>query len=138
MSRSLFISLGLLLGASQAAHAGDLSVTVHNLQSEQGQIRISLYNRADNWLGRHYKRVSGPAGAGSVTLTFTDVPSGEYALALYHDVNGDGKLATNLIGIPSEPVGFSNDARGTFGPPAYDDVKLQVTDVGKAISITLF
>ena len=45
--------------------------------------------------------------------------AGEYAVSCYHDRNGNGKLDKNTIGIPVEPYGFSNDARGSFGPPKY-------------------
>jgi uncharacterized protein (DUF2141 family) len=55
-----------------------------------------------------------------------DVPPGKYAIACFHDANSDGKLNTNLMKVPVEDYGFSNDARGTFGPPSVADQLVEV------------
>ena len=51
---------------------------------------------------------------------FLDIPSGTYALAVIHDENMDGKLDTNLLGVPREGYGFSNDAKALLGAPSFD------------------
>jgi len=53
------------------------------------------------------------------TCAFHDVKAGRYAVALWHDVNNDGKVDSNWLGIPTEPVGASNNAKGRFGPPKF-------------------
>ena len=58
---------------------------------------------------------------GSVVYTIKNVKTGKYTIAAYHDINKDEELNTNMVGIPKEPYGFSNDARGTFGPPSLKD-----------------
>jgi uncharacterized protein (DUF2141 family) len=128
----------MLLATSTTVHAADLTITVNNVKTDKGQIRITLYNKAENWLKLGHKRVLAPAAAGTVTAVFPNLPSGDYAIALYHDENNDEKMAKNLIGIPTEPVGFSNDARGTFGPPGFDAVKLNLEQDNKTIAISLF
>jgi uncharacterized protein (DUF2141 family) len=50
---------------------------------------------------------------------FEDIPPGTYAMAVIHDENMNGKLDTNLLGIPTEGYGFSNDAKGVFGAPSF-------------------
>jgi uncharacterized protein (DUF2141 family) len=50
---------------------------------------------------------------------FEDIPPGMYALAVIHDENGNGKLDTNWLGIPTEGYGFSNDARALLGAPSF-------------------
>ena len=52
-------------------------------------------------------------------------------------VNGNEKLDTNLVGIPSEPYGFSRNARGRFGPPSFDDLAIEVGDDDLSIDIEL-
>jgi uncharacterized protein (DUF2141 family) len=52
---------------------------------------------------------------------FADIPPGTYALAVIHDENMNGKLDTNLLGIPREGYGFSNNARVLLGPPSFSD-----------------
>ncbi len=50
---------------------------------------------------------------------FEDIPPGTYALAVIHDENMNGKLETNVLGIPTEGYGFSNDAKGVLGAPSF-------------------
>ncbi|HRD53082.1 MAG TPA: DUF2141 domain-containing protein, partial [Flavobacteriales bacterium] len=54
-----------------------------------------------------------------VRAFFLSLPAGPHAVKVFHDVNANGKLDTNKIGIPNEPYGFGNDARGRFGPPSF-------------------
>ena len=55
--------------------------------------------------------------------TFPELGNGEYAVKLYHDENGNGNHDQNFIGIPKEDYAFSNNARGTMGPPDYEKAK---------------
>ena len=57
---------------------------------------------------------------------FAGVIPGKYAISVYHDVNGNQRLDSNMVGIPSEPYGFSRDARGKMGPPSFDDAAFEV------------
>jgi len=50
---------------------------------------------------------------------FEDIPPGTYALAIVHDENMNGKLDTNVLGIPKEGYGFSNDAKALLGAPSF-------------------
>ena len=43
-----------------------------------------------------------------------------------HDKNANGKLDSNIVGIPTEPYGASRDARGRMGPPAFEDAAVDV------------
>ncbi|MGH7186252.1 MAG: DUF2141 domain-containing protein, partial [Pseudomonadota bacterium] len=61
----------------------------------------------------------------------------EYAVQVYHDANGNGKLDTNLVGIPIERFGFSRDAAGNFGPPGFADAKVSVDGADQTIIINL-
>jgi len=57
------------------------------------------------------------------SITFKDIKSGYYAITVYHDVNSNKKMDTNFVGMPKEPVGVSNNAKGFMGPPKYEDAK---------------
>jgi len=81
--------------------------------------------------------VTGPVFNGRSTLVFKDVPDGEYAIAVIHDENGIGKMDTNLLGIPREGVGVSNNVRGHFGSPGYDDSKFRLTMEPLNLNITI-
>lgn len=54
-----------------------------------------------------------------------------------HDENGNGKLDSNWLGIPSEPVGASNDARGQFGPPSFEDAAFELGPGDVTVTIRL-
>ncbi|MBY0427835.1 MAG: DUF2141 domain-containing protein, partial [Alphaproteobacteria bacterium] len=64
---------------------------------------------------------------GTAVFSFKGVAPGTYAVAVYHDENGNGKMDTNFIGIPKERTGASNDAKGKMGPPKFQDAKFVVS-----------
>lgn len=72
-----------------------------------------------------------------VIYTFEGLKAGIYAISIFHDENDNGKLDTNFIGIPTEPYGFSNNAKGMFGPPDFKDCQVEVAAGKKEIVITL-
>ena len=59
-----------------------------------------------------------------------------YAVSVVYDEDGNGKLNTGFLGIPSDPVGFSNNAKGTFGPPSFYKASFAFPELEK-ISIIL-
>ena len=65
------------------------------------------------------------------------MPQGNYAIAVYHDKNKNGKIDTNLLGIPKEDYGFSNDARGKFGPASWNDAVFKVSEPKHVAEITI-
>jgi len=70
-------------------------------------------------------------------MRFLDLPEGEYAIAVYHDANGNGKMDSNLMGIPTEDYAFSNNAVGKMGPPSYDQAKFALPAAGSTVRLTL-
>ena len=72
-----------------------------------------------------------------MTLVFKDLPPGRYAIAGFHDRNGNAELDSNAMRIPTEPVGFSNGAQARFGPPGFSDAALTVGEQDLKIDIHL-
>jgi uncharacterized protein (DUF2141 family) len=66
---------------------------------------------------------------------FEDIPPGTYAMAVIHDENMNGKLDTNRFGIPKEGYGFSNDAKGWFGPPSFSAASFRYD--GRNLDLTM-
>ena len=54
-----------------------------------------------------------------------------------HDQNGNGEMDQNVLGIPKEAYGFSNNAKGFFGKPAYKDIMFQLNSAETQITIKL-
>jgi uncharacterized protein (DUF2141 family) len=80
---------------------------------------------------------SAPAQPGAVTIRLENVPPGVWAAQAFHDENGNGVLDTTMLGMPSEGLGFANDARMRFGPPSFADAAIQLTPAGGSIHFTL-
>lgn len=108
--------------------AHDLTVNVTGIRGTKGGIIVKLYNRKKDFPKEKsvYKRVYSEFNAATVAVTFADIPTGDYAVLLYHDKNGNRKVDTNLIGIPKEPHGISRNIK-LFGPPKFDKCKFHVT-----------
>lgn len=100
-----------------------LVVSIQNINSSKGNIHVALYDAENNFLKTHLQGRTTSADKGSVHIFFEGLAPGEYALAVIHDSNENGVLDTNLLGMPKEGFGFSNDGLGRFGPPAFDKVK---------------
>lgn len=88
-----------------------LTLRVEGLSEVQGTLLAGIYDSAEGAFdpanSRFGKRI--PASAGPMTLCFR-LPPGDYAAAVIHDLNGNGKLDRSVFGIPREPYGFSNGA----------------------------
>jgi uncharacterized protein (DUF2141 family) len=112
------------LTAANPAWALDLTVEVSGARSTQGTVSVAVYS-AEGWLKQAVKQDRIAAGE-RVLLVFRDLAAGSYALAAFHDENGNGKLDANVIGIPTEPYGFSREARGSFGAPKFDAAAIEL------------
>ncbi|GAB3913513.1 DUF2141 domain-containing protein [Larkinella knui] len=113
-------------------------VEVQNVRQHTGQIRVGLYKPCDNFPMGCKPVVSQTVEVtgSSVKITFPVKP-GDYAIALFHDVNGNGKMDKKAFGIPKEPYGFSNNYHPRLSGPAFDDCRVRINETGKTISIKL-
>lgn len=126
--KKLCISATLMISLSATLFAqGKVEVTVKNIQELKGTIRMAVYSSEDNFMQKEITSKNVKVIGKEVIVVFENVKDGEYAISTYHDVDDNNELNTGFIGIPKEPYGFSNDARGTFGPPTYEKAKFKVT-----------
>lgn len=116
-----------------------LQLEVSHIRSAKGQMMVAVYDSKATFLGdKVVKSAIVPVTrAGQMTIRIPDLPLGVYAVSVFHDVNGNGKLDTNFLGIPKEPYGFSNNAKGHFGPPQYDKAKFEYRVQGQTAGIKL-
>lgn len=121
--------LGLLLcPVGLSAAAADLNVEVKNVKPKQGVVVVALFDKPSDFpvaAKRLAARVV-EAGGESITVTFQGLGAGRYAVAAFQDENRNGKLDKNFLGLPTEPYGFSNDARGSMGPPSFDKAAIDL------------
>lgn len=135
---SLF-SLGLFLcHGNTAADAAEIVVRLDNPPPE-GTLVFLLFDSANAFgdLRDPLKTLWSPSD-GRETYRFEEVPAGEYALVVYHDENENGRLDKNFIGIPKEPMGFSNRYKPK-GPPTFDRARFAVNaDEIRSFDVELF
>jgi uncharacterized protein (DUF2141 family) len=62
---------------------------------------------------------------GNTAQCIFSVPKGEYAVAVFHDENGNGKMDKNLIGAPKEGYGFSNNPGRKMRPARFDEARFR-------------
>ena len=121
----MLIASPLLLGARPA---GRLEVSVSNLRSQDGLVRLCLTRDPhffpDCKSDPHGRCLSVPAGK-AAALEFADVPPGDYALSVFHDENGNSKLDT-FARIPREGFGFSRNPAIRFGPPRFTEARFSI------------
>ena len=135
LSTVLLFLYSLELFAGQ--YPNQLTVLVVGAKASTGQAIASLFSSADNYLSEPVVKQLMPINdAGEALFVFSGLEAGEYAVSVVYDKDGDGKLNTGFFGIPSEPVGFSNNAKATFGPPSFHDASFAFPQSEK-ISITL-
>lgn len=106
---------------------GTLIVKFLGLKSSEGNIKVALANSKSNYSDHKnpYIGITAEIKNNISTAVIENIPFGEYAVKAFHDEDANDKLNTNFLGIPMEDYGFSNNARGTFGPPSWEDAKFQ-------------
>ena len=109
-----------LTGLASTATAAELTLDL-STRGSGGMLAVAVYRDAEA-----FRRGEGPvasrmvARTGAVTsVVIAGLPPGRYAVAAFHDTDGNGDLTLWPIGLPREAYGFSNNARGRFGPPTF-------------------
>lgn len=121
------------------AAAADLVVRIEKLRSADGFVRLALYDGDERFLQSGGARAGADpkAAADGVEVVFPQLPPGRYAVATYHDENGNGAFDTGLLGLPLEGFGFSNDAPVLLGPPSFADAAVSVPAEGATIVVRM-
>lgn len=137
MKRASLFAAALLLAASPTA-AAELTLAL-STRATGGRIAIAVYRDAGSLRrGEGAVRTALVPRTGRLTTTtFDGLPAGRYAVAVFHDTDGNGRLSTWPIGLPKEAYGFSRDARGRFGPPSFDAAAFDLPAAGVRLEISL-
>jgi uncharacterized protein (DUF2141 family) len=124
-----------------AAQAADLTILVNNVQQDAGQVMLGLFTSAEGFpktiSQSTLTQAKERSATGQVRLVIKGLAPGQYAATAFHDLDSNGKLNVNLMGMPTEPYGFSNNARGNFGPPAFKDATVTVGEQDLTIEISV-
>ncbi len=127
----------LVLAAPALAQANEITLEVKNVQAARGHILVALFNKAEGFPRTPWKTGEVVAAPGVVKFVFTDIPNGTYAATAFHDEDDNKKLRTNGLGIPTEPLAFSNNSIGTNGPPKFADASFKFAVTPQTVTLTL-
>lgn len=121
--------------------AGELKLELYGKGLAGNQVRVAVYsaNAPEQFPSgeRFYRGLVGEAIADRLTVSVSGLPRGKYAVAAYVDSNRNGRQDRNFLGVPTEIYGFSNDARGKFGPPDFIAAAFELGDGSVTQSIHL-
>ncbi|WP_223999287.1 DUF2141 domain-containing protein [Aureimonas sp. SA4125] len=122
------------------ACAADLALTIEGARSTDGTVAICLWSDGQNFpdcaKSRTAERREIPAGALGRSIVFEGLKPGTFAITALHDENDNGRLDTNLIGIPKEGIAVSNDAMPKFSAPRFAETSFALTgDASQRITL---
>ena len=136
--RFLIIPFLLFLNSRFFEPSVTLKVEVTNVKNGSGKLWFAVFKPNEKFgEGKpSIYKIQDVKSANSQVVTFQLEP-GRYAVAVYHDLNENGILDKNFIGIPKEPYGFSQNFRPRFSPPTFNDCAFSVSVEGGQISVKL-
>ncbi|MDZ4791084.1 MAG: DUF2141 domain-containing protein [Hyphomicrobiales bacterium] len=126
------------LMAPTLADAATLTLKISGLRSDNGVVRLCVFSEKtsapaaypDCAMGSPFKKANAPIKGGEASVIFKDIPDGAYAISLFHDADGDGKISMkSLLGvstaIPREGIGISNNPQ-LYGKPSFRQARFAV------------
>jgi uncharacterized protein (DUF2141 family) len=139
MKKILFIMISVMVNTVVFAQQNTLTVNITGINNINGNVYVYLYTSEEGFpieisKANNFKKAE--VISNNVTVFFKNLKPGIYAVSVYQDIDANGKINKNFLGIPKEPVGVSNNAEGFMGPPKYEDAKFNLNS-NKTIEIKL-
>ena len=113
----------LLLAPALLFAQSSLTIEIVGLESDKGNVLVALLDKHEKDVMNKSCKITDHR----CTLTFNNVRDDQYAIRFFHDENRNDELDTNILGIPKEGFGFSNDAMGKFGPKDFSEWLFEVS-----------
>jgi uncharacterized protein (DUF2141 family) len=139
MTPKILVAVLLYCSALTVAGATDLAVTISGARNATGSISAGIFDSESSFpkAPQAFASFRIKAQQGTVSFTVHNLPPGKYAVTSYHDENDNGKLDTDVTGLPTEGYGVSNDAREILGPPQFAKASFELRDQSKTITVTI-
>lgn len=133
------MALAIVCSLTAAAQT-KYNVKVTNLAKKTGKLYIGWYGKAEGFMkpkNTVFAKVVPVMDMNEVVVEFSGIPAGKYAISVFLDENGNEDLDTNLVGIPREKYGFSNNVLPAMRPATYEEAAFTVKDTPGSLSIKL-
>jgi len=115
-----------------------VTIEITGFKNNNGHVLVSIFNNegdfpdnAQKAAGKAQAKISG----GVAVVNFKNLKPGKYAAAVLHDANDNLEMDFNIVGMPKEGYGFSNNAKGLFGPPSFSKAAFEIDKGIKNIKI---
>lgn len=105
------------------------NLLVDGLNNSKGNLMVAIYDNSQAFPSHPEMAIKlGKIKAmeGSMGIGFPEFTPGIYAIAIFQDENENGKLDTNIVGMPKEPFGFSNNPKINFRAPTFEEAKIEL------------
>lgn len=131
--------IGLILGYPLEKEGASLLLTIDGISEAQGCIQICLVSDEALFLKEcTWHESILVSGKERLQHRFENLPPGQYAISLFHDLNQNQILdKRSILPIPKEPFGFSNNPPVTFGPPRFTDCLFELNQTNLKLTIRL-
>ena len=129
--KSVFVILFLVnftsLMYAQSVQNGTIIVEITGIEDKGGVMTIGLFKETDEFLEiPSFGDEISIKDESTISVKLENIPFGTYAISIFHDLNENGELDSNFMGIPKEPIGFSNNHFPQFGPPKFKKAAFQL------------
>ena len=127
------------LAAPDAALATDLRVVITEMRSGDGNVHVSVYDNPETFpkSSGMLKELIVKARAPSLEVTFAGLASGTYAVAAFHDANGNRKFDQGFLGLPLEDYGFSNDPAVIISAPDFRESAFTIAGALAVVTVRM-
>jgi uncharacterized protein (DUF2141 family) len=119
--------------------SSDITIVVSGLRDQSSQLLVAVFDSAEGFPKPEYCRMTTTVPTEKDTVKFSLLlPDHQTtAIAVFQDLNGDGRLTKSNFGLPIEPYGFSNNARSSFGPPSFSKAGFLVSELQGSLNISV-
>jgi uncharacterized protein (DUF2141 family) len=136
---TLLLGLSCLaaMTAIRAEGTGSVEVRVGPVQGSAGQVGCQLFNNPAGFPLAHgaaVQSVLAPIDQARATCVFDALAPGSYAVAVVHDTNGNQRIDTNALGLPTEAYGVSNNRTRALSAPRWEEARFQV-ETGQRVQL---
>ncbi|MCP9756828.1 DUF2141 domain-containing protein [Lacihabitans sp. CCS-44] len=117
-----------------------VSVKITNIKQVKGSIRVAFYKKGCDFPNEGsitFAKEVKITQIGEMTIHFSEVPFGEYAIAVFQDKNQNQKIDKNLVGYPLEPFGFSRNFKPKFSGPDFSDCNVVISPTTNTFTIKM-
>jgi uncharacterized protein (DUF2141 family) len=116
-----------------------LTIEITNIKQAKGTMNVAIYDAKSDFPDEKsptFFRIIPIQNTDNLKMTI-ELPKGQYAVAIFQDLNNNKKLDKNIVGFPKEPYGFSNNFRPKFAAPKFEDCAFDIGNTPQTVSIKI-